>query len=196
MRLLILDNVDSFTYTLVDYLTQAGAECHVMRNTEPLADITRHPYHGVVLSPGPGTPAASGCLLAVLGHYYRKLPVLGVCLGHQAIGQFFGATLGNSQRPMHGHVSTIAVDGTDPLFANVPERFGVTRYHSLTLTNLPATLAQTATCQTDTPGEIMAIRHRQWPIWGVQFHPEAHLTEFGLPILRNYIQAIKTVHPL
>ena len=194
MRVLLLDNFDSFTYTLADYLQQAGAECVVHRSNVPLATITAPPYDAVVLSPGPGVPASAGCLLGVVDYYHRRLPMLGVCLGQQAIGSYFGASLQKSPKPMHGKVSTIRVQNSDPLFRHVPTRIRVTRYHSLTLTNLPDTLTTLATTEpttangtTTTGGEIMAIRHRTLPIWGVQFHPEAVLTESGLTILRNFI---------
>jgi anthranilate synthase/aminodeoxychorismate synthase-like glutamine amidotransferase len=188
MRLLVLDNFDSFTYTLVDYLRQVGADCVVTRNDQPVSTILARTYDGVVLSPGPGTPAEAGCLPEVLHHYVGRLPTLGVCLGQQAIGQYFGASLVKSPRPMHGKVSSIGVDTTDPLFQNLPSRLRVTRYHSLTLTNLPPALQAIAT--TDT-GEIMAIRHRTLPVWGVQFHPEAVLTEGGLTMLRNFTTSAK-----
>ncbi len=207
MRVLLLDNFDSFTYTLADYLQQAGAECVVHRSNLPLATITATPYDAVVLSPGPGVPASAGCLLGVVDYYHNRLPMLGVCLGQQAIGTYFGATLQKSHRPMHGKVSTIRVDTTDPLFQHVPDRIRVTRYHSLTLAKLPTMLTTLATTEptnatdeattvgvtsvaaTSVGGEIMAIRHRSLPIWGVQFHPEAVLTQSGLTILRNFITA-------
>lgn len=185
MRLLLLDNFDSFTYMLVDYLRQAGAECVVRRNDQPLNRLIADSYDGVVLSPGPGTPAEAGCLMEVVQYYHNRLPLMGVCLGQQAIGQFFGASLVRSERPVHGKVSDITVvDDTDPLFRGLPRRLRVTRYHSLSLTDLPPTLRVTAT--TD-GGEVMAIRHRTLPLWGVQFHPEAALTEGGLTMLRNFI---------
>ena len=192
MRLLLLDNFDSFTYTLVDYLTQVGADCVVRRNNLPLAALLTDEYDAVVLSPGPGTPAEAGCLMEVVHHYHTRLPLLGVCLGQQAIGQYFGATLAKSPRPMHGKVSTIRVDRADPLFSGIPEYIRVTRYHSLTLTNLPSELLTSAVIWPGDTEEIMAIRHQKWPIWGVQFHPEAVLTEFGLSMLRNFIQSTKT----
>ena len=191
MRVLLLDNFDSFTYTLADYLQQAGAECVVRRSDVPLETITAHPYDAVVLSPGPGVPDSAGCLLSVVDYYHNRLPMLGVCLGQQAIGTYFGATLQKSHRPMHGKVSTIRVEVTDPLFRHVPDRIRVTRYHSLTLARLPPMLTTLATTEPIADGatEIMAIRHRSLPIWGVQFHPEAVLTESGLTILRNFITA-------
>jgi anthranilate synthase/aminodeoxychorismate synthase-like glutamine amidotransferase len=189
MRLLVLDNFDSFTYTLVDYLQQVGADCVVKRNDQPLGTFTADAYAGVVLSPGPGTPTEAGCLPDVVRYYYNRLPMLGVCLGQQAIGQFFGATLTKSPRPMHGKVSNIRIDSSDALFENLPARLYVTRYHSLTLVDLPPTLEPIAT--TDT-GEVMAIRHRSLPVWGIQFHPEAALTEGGLTILRNFTTTVKS----
>ena len=203
MRLLLLDNFDSFTYTLADYLAQAGAECVVHRNNVPMAQLTADRYDAVVLSPGPGTPPGAGCLMDVIAHYHNQLPVLGVCLGQQAIGAFFGATLGKSYRPMHGKVSTIRVDGQDPLFRKVTSRIRVTRYHSLTLTDLPNCLTATAISEPEAgrpgnetgtyPGEVMAIRHESLPIFGVQFHPEAALTEYGLTMLQNFIYTTKSV---
>lgn len=196
MRLLLLDNFDSFTYTLVDYLKQAGADCVVHRNSASLAQLTADDYDAVVLSPGPGTPQQAGCLMEAVQYYHNRLPMLGVCLGQQAIGGFFGATLARSPKPMHGKVSTIRVDNTDPLFQGLPQRLNVTRYHSLTLTNLPPELRVTAVHEADGPAEVMAIRHRQWPVWGVQFHPEAVLTEGGLPLLRNFIKLAQPVFSL
>ncbi|ARK12318.1 aminodeoxychorismate/anthranilate synthase component II [Fibrella sp. ES10-3-2-2] len=193
MRLLLLDNFDSFTYTLVDYLHQAGAECIVRRNNVPLATLTKERYDAVVLSPGPGMPTQAGCLMEVVQYYHNRLPMLGVCLGQQAIGHFFGATLARSPKPMHGKVSAIRVDQADPLFRGMPATFRVTRYHSLALTNLPPELVSLAVSMSEHNEEVMAIRHRNWPVWGVQFHPEAVLTEFGLSLLRNFIHTTKPV---
>lgn len=120
----------------------------------------------------------------VIDHFHRQVPMLGVCLGHQAIGEFFGADLSTAERPMHGKVSMITVDPADELFAGLPGRFGVTRYHSLVLRQLPGELVSTA--HTDQQ-EIMALRHRWLPLWGVQFHPEAALTEHGLSLIKNWI---------
>ncbi len=193
MRILLLDNFDSFTYTLVDYLTQAGADCVVRRNNLSLARLIADQYDAVVLSPGPGSPAEAGCLMEVVHHYHNRLPILGVCLGQQAVGAYFGATLAKSPKPMHGKVSTIRVDTRDPLFRGIPEQIRVTRYHSLTLTDLPPELLTTAVCLESGREEVMAIRHWLWPVWGVQFHPEAVLTESGLLLLRNFIRTTKPV---
>ncbi|RRB02308.1 anthranilate synthase component II [Larkinella rosea] len=189
MNLLVLDNIDSFTYMLVDYLKQAGATCRVVRNTASMDEITAESYDGIVLSPGPGTPRQAGCLLKVIDRYYQQLPILGVCLGHQALGEYFGARLVQAIKPMHGKLSVVRKRADSDLLRNLPNEFTVTRYHSLVLVDLPAGLSALA----DTvEGENMAFRHRKWPLWGIQFHPEAALTQYGLEILRNWITFVKT----
>ena len=188
MTLLVVDNFDSFTYLLVDYLRQAGADCRVVRNNEPMAEFIRKPVDGVVLSPGPGVPRQAGRLMEVIAYYHRRVPMLGVCLGHQALGEFFGASLVSAARPMHGKVSTVRVLTNDELLHNLPETFMVTRYHSLLLTNLPTNLIGTAVTDSH---ELMAMRHRTLPLWGVQFHPEAALTQNGLPLLTNWVDVVK-----
>ncbi|WP_266367388.1 anthranilate synthase component II [Tellurirhabdus rosea] len=200
MKLLVLDNIDSFTYMLVDYLKQAGADCRVVRNTASLDDLTGESYDGIVLSPGPGTPRQAGSLMAVIGHYFQTVPMLGVCLGHQALGEFFGARLERADRPMHGKRSEVRQVTDDPLFAGLPATFTVTRYHSLIVNSLPAELVPLAEVIIPDSGENfraqkaenMAFRHQKLPIYGVQFHPEAVLTDFGLEILRNWITFAKT----
>lgn len=188
MKLLVVDNFDSFTYMLVDYLRQAGAECRVVRNNEPLERLTGELVDGVVLSPGPGRPRQAGRLMDIIEHYHRRVPMLGVCLGHQALGEFFGASLVSAARPMHGKVSAIRVLTDDGLLRNLPATFEVTRYHSLLLTQLPADLIGTAVTDSN---EVMAMCHRTLPLWGVQFHPEAALTQNGLPMLTNWIDLVK-----
>ena len=187
MRLLVIDNFDSFTHMLVDYLRQAGAECRIVRNNESMEELTRQAIDGLVLSPGPGTPEQAGQLMEVIDYYYRRVPILGVCLGHQAIGTFFGASLVPAHRPMHGKVSTARVVASDGLLEGLPDAFAVTRYHSLVLTDLPDDLIPTAVTDGN---EVMAMRHRTLPLWGVQFHPEAVLTEGGLLLLRNWIELV------
>jgi para-aminobenzoate synthetase component 2 len=187
MRLLIIDNFDSFTHMLVDYLRQAGAECRVVRNNESMAQLTMDAVDGIVLSPGPGTPEQAGRLMEVIGYYCQRVPILGVCLGHQAIGAFFGASLVPAYQPMHGKVSTVRVLASDEMFSELPTRFAVTRYHSLVLTGLPDDLIRTAVTDSN---EVMAMRHRTLPLWGVQFHPEAVLTEGGLQLLKNWIEVV------
>ncbi|RZL08131.1 MAG: aminodeoxychorismate/anthranilate synthase component II, partial [Hymenobacter sp.] len=140
MKILLLDSFDSFTHTLADYLHQLGAEVLVHRNNVPVNELAELDVAGIVLSPGPGTPASAGNLLGVIAHYHQRLPMLGVCLGQQALGEFFGATLRRAARPMHGKVSEIELLGDDPWLAGLPRRQPVTRYHSLALeaSTLPA----------------------------------------------------------
>lgn len=180
---LLLDNFDSFTYNLADYLAQAGVECKVMNNQTLLENITKLPLKGIVLSPGPETPSKAGCMTEVLSAFYNKLPILGICLGHQAIGEFFGARLDKAIRPMHGKISGITCEN-DYIFHNVRKNLKVVRYHSLVLKELPASLSCIATT---TEGEVMAIKHNKWPIRGLQFHPEAIMTESGLSMLKNWL---------
>ncbi len=180
---LLLDNFDSFTYNLADYLAQCGAEFRVVRNDVPLTEIRRETYRGIILSPGPGTPRRAGSLMQVVGHYAGTLPMLGICLGHQALGEHFGANLERAAKPMHGKLSRIDCL-PDAIFAGLPATLDVVRYHSLVLQSLPAVLETVAR----TPdGEIMAFRHKNLPIRGVQFHPEAALTQGGLKMMDNWL---------
>ncbi|NJN26690.1 MAG: aminodeoxychorismate/anthranilate synthase component II [Cyclobacteriaceae bacterium] len=180
--ILLIDNFDSFTYNLVDYFTQLGLKVIVKRNNIAISELLHERYQGIVLSPGPGKPEDAGNLMEVVHHYHTQLPILGICLGHQAIGQYFGAKLSKARLPMHGKISTVTHQN-DQLFQDLPRSFDVVRYHSLlceTLGNSLETIAETNT------GEVMALKHKQWPIYGLQFHPEAVLTQFGLEILRNW----------
>ncbi|WP_201983777.1 anthranilate synthase component II [Hymenobacter rubidus] len=188
MRLLLLDNFDSFTFTLADYLRQLGAEVVVRRNDVALAELQVAAFDGMVLSPGPGSPAQAGIMPALIRQYYREKPMLGVCLGHQALGEFFGGGVVRAARPMHGKVTEMRCDPTEPLFAGLPATQLVTRYHSLILREpLPPELVPLA--HTTGPGpELMALRHRTLPLYGVQFHPEALLTPHGLAILANWLR--------
>ena len=188
MRLLLLDNFDSFTYTLADYLRQLGAEVLVLRNNVSLSRIQQENFAGIILSPGPGTPAQAGVMPDVIAHFHDKLPMLGVCLGHQALGEFFGATLHRAARPMHGKVSVIHCLPDETLFASLPAQQEITRYHSLVLAEpLPPTLLPLARTH-DPARELMALRHATLPLFGVQFHPEALLTTHGLAILANWLR--------
>jgi anthranilate synthase component 2 len=194
MRLLLLDNFDSFTYNLLDYFQQLGVEVQVRRNDTPLRELLALSFDAVVLSPGPGQPQAAGVMSALLAHVYREYPVLGVCLGYQAIGEFFGAELTRGARPMHGKVSNITIaDHSEPLFAGLPAQLPVTRYHSLVLRDLPAELVPLAHAVDETQ-ELMALRHRTLPLYGVQFHPEALLTTHGLDLLRNWVRIAYHCH--
>lgn len=183
VQVLLLDNFDSFTYMLKDYIEQCGAVCDVFRNDEALPLNIPSTYDALVISPGPGIPSQSGQTMELIRTCHEHVPILGVCLGHQAIGEFFGAQLHHAIMPMHGKQSPITVD-SDVLFAGVPQHMMVTRYHSLVISHLPESLEMIA--QTE-QGEVMAIRHRTLPLRGVQFHPESCLTENGLAIIKNFL---------
>lgn len=182
--LLLLDNYDSFTYNLKDYLEQIGARVLVVRNDErTLEELQALPIEGIVISPGPGIPQYSGILMELISYYHSRIPMLGICLGHQAIGQFFGATLDKANESVHGKTSKIIVSD-HPMFHHMPTTFNVCRYHSLILEE-PLSEHLEVTAET-ADGTIMAIAHRTLPIWGVQYHPEAILTENGHQLLRNW----------
>jgi len=185
--ILMIDNFDSFTYNLVQYLGELGAEVRVFRNNAlSLDDIERMRPERIVLSPGPCTPNEAGISLAAIGRFAGAIPILGVCLGHQAIGQAFGGKVVKAQRVMHGKVSRVRHDGKG-VFAGLPDGFTATRYHSLAVerASLPACLEVSAQSE---EGEIMGLRHRELPVEGVQFHPEALLTEHGHAMLKNFME--------
>jgi len=184
----LLDNYDSFTYNLVDYLHQASAEVVVKRNDEiSIEEIEALKPKGIVLSPGPETPKQAGILMDVVAHFEKKLPILGICLGLQAIGEYYGATLKKAIQPMHGKIS-LCHHNEHWLFKNVPHTFEVMRYHSLVIDDVPREQL-TITAQTDEK-EIMAISHKTLPIQAVQFHPESILTPFGNQIIENWVQTV------
>ncbi|SNC77424.1 anthranilate synthase component 2 [Hymenobacter gelipurpurascens] len=188
MRLLLLDNFDSFTYNLLDYFRQLECEVLVRRNDVSLESLEELKFEGIVLSPGPGTPQEAGILGQVIEAWHQRVPMLGVCLGHQALGQFFGAELTRGALPMHGKVSEIEWMQPDALWQDLPARMPVTRYHSLILQHLPPALEVLA-CTVDLHQEIMAFRHQSLPLYGVQFHPEALLTPDGLALLGNWVKS-------
>lgn len=156
----------------------------VFRNDESIDEITKYNYTGVVLSPGPGLPEESGNLLEIIRYYKNELPILGICLGHQAIGQVFKAPIENAEKPMHGKISKVLLE-KDYLFKGLPKKIQAVRYHSLILGNLPESLETIAVTKNN---EIMAIRHRKLNIRGLQFHPEAILTRCGKRILLNWVR--------
>lgn len=187
MRLLMIDNYDSFTFNLVQYFGELGAEVEVFRNDEiTIAQIEARRPDRLVVSPGPCSPAEAGISVEAIQHFAGKLPILGVCLGHQAIGAALGGRIVRAQQLMHGKVSEITTT-RQGVFAGLPERFKVNRYHSLAIerASCPADLQLTA--WTD-DGEIMGVRHRELPIQGVQFHPESILTEHGHAMLKNFLE--------
>ena len=190
--LLMLDNYDSFTYNLVQYLGELGAEVRVFRNDKiTVREIEDLNPERIVISPGPCTPNEAGISLAVIDHFKGKLPILGVCLGHQAIGQAFGGKVVHAKQIMHGKTSEIYHDNSD-VFRGLEIPFTATRYHSLVVerASLPDCLQVTAWTQ-DAQGEfdeIMGLRHRELPIYGVQFHPESILTTSGHDLLKNFLE--------
>jgi anthranilate synthase component 2 len=184
--LLMIDNYDSFTYNLVQYLRELGEEVVVYRNDKiTLAEIEALQPQRLVVSPGPCSPTEAGISVPAIKHFAGKLPILGVCLGHQSIGQAYGGKIVRAERLMHGKTSPIFHDGRD-LFAGLPDPFDATRYHSLLVerASLPDCLEITAWTE---EGEIMGLRHRELPVWGMQFHPESILTLVGMDMLRNFI---------
>ena len=186
--ILVVDNYDSFTFNLVQYLCELGAEVKVFRNDAiDVNGIDRLHPSALLFSPGPCTPNEAGISVAAIRHFSGKVPILGVCLGHQAIAHAFGATVGRASRPMHGKSSTIAHDGTG-VFRGVDPHMRVGRYHSLAIQKdtVPASLRVTAVAEDD--GEIMAVEHREHRTVGVQFHPESVLTPQGKTLLANFLE--------
>jgi anthranilate synthase component II len=184
--LLMIDNYDSFTFNLVQYFGELGEEVRVVRNDQTdLAGIEAMKPDRLVLSPGPCSPAEAGICIDAIRHFAGRMPILGVCLGHQAIGAALGGRVVRAQTLMHGKASTIEADGRG-VFDGLPERFSVIRYHSLAIerATLPAELEVSAT---SSDGEIMGVRHRTLPLEGVQFHPESILSEHGHALLRNFL---------
>ena len=187
MKLLMIDNYDSFTYNLVQYFGELGAQVEVFRNDEiTLEGIAQRNPERLVLSPGPCTPAQAGISVQAIRHFAGKLPILGVCLGHQAIGAAFGGNVIRAQQLMHGKTSVITTTGQG-VFAGLPKQFTVNRYHSLAIekSSCPSELAVTAWTE---DGEIMGVRHSELAIQGVQFHPESILTEHGHALLKNFLE--------
>lgn len=188
--IVMIDNYDSFTYNLVQYLRQLDTEVRVFRNDRfALEDLAGLPLAGIVISPGPGAPEAAGLSIPVIREFSGKVPILGVCLGHQAIAAAFGGEIVAARAIMHGKTSTITADGRR-LFNNVKKPFAAMRYHSLAVSrqNLPACLEITAETE---DGEIMGLRHTTHPTEGIQFHPESIMTTIGKRILRNFVNLAK-----
>ena len=191
MKLLMIDNYDSFTYNIVQYFGELGAQVAIYRNDEITIEeldalFQQGQFERLCISPGPCSPNEAGISIAAIKHFAGKLPILGVCLGHQAIGAAFGGNIVRSQTQMHGKTSLMTTD-QQGVFADLPRQFTINRYHSLAIdrATLPACLQVTA-CTDD--GEIMGVRHTNLPIEGVQFHPESILTEHGHAMLKNFLQ--------
>ena len=187
----VLDNYDSFTYNLVQYLGELGAEVVVARNNQITVDEieSKKPSH-ILVSPGPCTPQEAGISIELIRHFAGKMPLLGVCLGHQAIGAAFGGDVVRAPNLMHGKTSSVEHDGKT-IFRDIPSPMTATRYHSLTVAekSLPAELEISATCRDrDGTRVIMGLRHRKFPVEGVQFHPESVLTDQGKQLVRNFLR--------
>ena len=185
--LLVVDNYDSFTYNLVQYLGELGAEMKIFRNDEITVDEIENELkpERILISPGPGTPDTAGITLETIDRFAGKIPILGVCLGHQAIGQHYGGTVSRAPEPVHGKPVQVSHDGKS-IFAGVPDNFNAGRYHSLIVErdSMPECLEITA----ESPdGLVMGLRHKELPVEGVQFHPESILTEHGKLMLKNFL---------
>lgn len=187
---LLIDNFDSFSHILADYLMQLGLELHIVRNDVSPESLLGQKWEAVILSPGPESPRKAGNLMKILGQFVEKnTPILGICLGHQAIGEYFGAKLVKGEHPVHGKVHRVFRQCQHRLLANLPESFEVTRYHSLIIQDEPEefeVLLRTG------DGVNMTMAHRFRPIFGIQYHPEAYLTQYGKEILGNWLRIIKT----
>lgn len=186
IKLLMVDNYDSFTYNIVQYFGELGAEVEVYRNDEiTLEGIAARKPDRLVISPGPCSPAEAGISVAAIRHFAGQLPILGVCLGHQSIGAAFGGKIVRAQELMHGKTSVITTT-QEGVFAHLPQQFTVNRYHSLAIERASCPEVLKITAWTD-DGEIMGVRHRELAIQGVQFHPESILTEHGHAMLKNFL---------
>jgi anthranilate synthase/aminodeoxychorismate synthase-like glutamine amidotransferase len=184
--ILLIDNYDSFTYNLYDYFVRLGEQVLVVKNDElDEVSVLDMNFDRLVISPGPNTPDTSGNLMKIVHVLHDKLPILGICLGHQALGQYFGAELHHADRPMHGKVSRIVHNGKG-IYEGLPESIQVCRYHSLILKHLDRTELEETSRTAD--GSCMGFTHRHLPVTGMQFHPEAILTEFGLDMLKNWLK--------
>lgn len=186
--MILIDNYDSFTYNIVQYLAELGVDLRVFKNDEiTLDELKKIDFSSIVISPGPGTPDDSGISMDVIKEFSPRKKILGVCLGHQCIAQNFGCEIIKAKEPVHGKVSEIIFAQDEKLFAEIPLNFKATRYHSLLVD--PDTISPEIIPVAHTQdGVIMALRHSKYPVWGVQFHPEAILSEYGKKLLLNFIE--------
>lgn len=183
--MILIDNYDSFTYNIVQYLEELGIQPKIYENDKiTIEELKKIKFNSIIISPGAGTPDTAGISMQVINEFYKTKKILGICLGHQCIAQFFGGKVIKSPNPTHGKTSQIFFKQKSKLFKDIPEGFNATRYHSLIVENLPECLKATAQTKDNI---IMALEHRKLPIYGVQFHPEAILTEYGHKILENFI---------
>lgn len=185
----MIDNYDSFTYNLVQYLSSLGARIIVKRNDQTtIEEIESLAPEGIVISPGPCTPAEAGISVDVIRRFHKEIPILGVCLGHQSIGVAFGGRIIRARRLMHGKVSQVFHTG-EGIFKDIPSPFTAVRYHSLVIEreSLPDVLKITAWSEDE---EIMGVQHREYPVFGVQFHPESILSEHGMDVLKNFLDVV------
>ena len=190
MRIVIIDNYDSFTYNLSHIVKELGCEVSVVRNDEfEMESLSA--FDKIILSPGPGIPSEAGLLLEAIRRYAGKKPILGVCLGHQAICETFGATVSYAKRLMHGKKSVVSIDNESPLFKGMPGKTECARYHSLSAVEDTMPECLKITGKSDDDGEIMAVSHRDYKVYGLQFHPESILTPMGKDILKNFIEITK-----
>lgn len=190
--LLLIDNYDSFTYNLYQYIGQFYKNIKVVRNDEiSVNDLVKMNVRGIILSPGPGRPEDAGITVDVIKKYGDKIPILGICLGHQAIGYAFGAKIIGANAIMHGKTSTISHDG-DYLFKGIKKLINVMRYHSLVIDQSTLPDGLTVTAKTE-DGTIMGLKHKKYPIYGLQFHPESIFTEYGQEMIKNFVEGICNV---
>ena len=188
--ILIIDNFDSFTYNLVQYVGAINQNIKVIKNNEmSLEDIKKLNVSHIIISPGPGGPKETGICIEVINNISRIIPTLGICLGHQAIAYTYNSKINRSKNIMHGKTSIITHNKTSKLFSNIPEQFSATRYHSLCIDRKFKHQDINITSWSDDQ-EIMSIEHNKYPIYGIQFHPEAILTEYGMEIIKNFIEII------
>jgi len=186
--ILLIDNYDSFTYNLVQYIEELGEEVIVYRNDAiSIEDIKRLDPSGIVISPGPSSPENAGISVEVIRNFYREKPILGVCLGHQAIGYAFGGKIKGANIPVHGKVSLIYHNGKD-IYRDIPSPFYATRYHSLIVTDPPEVFEISSWTEDNI---IMGIRLKDYPVFGVQFHPESCMTEYGKVLLSNFLKEVR-----